>query len=165
MKTCNYKGCKRPQWSNKTGLCQIHTPKKRLKGKSILRKSAIKKRKRIDTTDTSFGFTSQKEMFEDIWIQTSGTKGDMYSTISGIKLTELYGTDMWYSCFAHILDKGKYPRYKLNPENIMLVTPYEHFLIDQGTNKLRKEYEKKKHCSFDIFYKKREELLSLYNNH
>lgn len=46
------------------------------------------------------------------------------------------------SCFAHVLPKGKgfFPKYAYRKENIVLVTPEEHTLIDHGTEEKRKAY-------------------------
>lgn len=43
--------------------------------------------------------------------------------------------------FAHVLAKGlnKYPHFRLNPDNIILVTDEEHDAIDQGTEKKRQK--------------------------
>lgn len=42
-------------------------------------------------------------------------------------------------CFAHILPKGMYPRFRLLPDNIALVHDFEcHKLIDQEYNDLEK---------------------------
>ena len=45
-----------------------------------------------------------------------------------------------------------------NKDNILLVTPYEHKLLDHGTKEARDKYENQNDCSFDIFYNKREAL-------
>lgn len=48
-------------------------------------------------------------------------------------------TSIWKSCFAHILPKSKFKELKFNPENIILVHPDIHHLIDNGTyDKLKK---------------------------
>lgn len=36
------------------------------------------------------------------------------------------GHNQWHWQFMHILPKGSYPRYKLNIENIVLGTVWEH---------------------------------------
>lgn len=50
---------------------------------------------------------------------------DHVSEVSGQALLPL-GHFMWHWQFAHVLPKGKYTRWKLNPENIMLMLPNEH---------------------------------------
>lgn len=34
--------------------------------------------------------------------------------------------DFNIQCFAHVLPKGSYPRYELNPDNIVFMTPDQH---------------------------------------
>ncbi|MFT7280504.1 MAG: hypothetical protein ACI9DM_000223, partial [Cyclobacteriaceae bacterium] len=36
-------------------------------------------------------------------------------------------------CYAHVLPKGSYPHLKLYADNIMLIHPEEHTIVDQGT--------------------------------
>jgi len=66
---------------------------------------------------------------------------------------------MYWHCFAHILPKGKYTKFKLNPENILVVHPEVHHLIDAGTQDQRDATG----WDFSPFYDKRKELLKLYN--
>lgn len=65
-------------------------------------------------------FKNQKEMF--LWIWESREH-----------VSELTGEDLlppshsqWHWQFLHVLPKGSYPKYKLNPDNILLGTPTEH---------------------------------------
>jgi hypothetical protein len=109
-------------------------------------------------------YKTQKDMFIDLWFNLC-VMGDKRSELSGRKLSHFYNTDMWYSCFAHILRKGKYTYFKLYSKNILIVHPEEHHLIDNGTKLQKIQYEKKHNCSFDVFYQKQEYLLSEYNKH
>jgi hypothetical protein len=45
--------------------------------------------------------------------------------------------DMRRRCCAHVLPKGKFPLFKLNIENMALVHPEFHRIVDQGTYKDR----------------------------
>lgn len=94
------------------------------------------------------------------------------SEISGIPLGFYLASNAFFtSCFAHIIPKSghytmiirsKEAKEKLlryNKDNIMLVTPEEHTLIDHGTAEGRAKYELKHNCSFDVFFKKRDELF------
>lgn len=63
---------------------------------------------------------SQKELFEYVW----KTRGHV-SEVSG-KPLHPKGHSQWHWQFAHILSKGAYPAFKLNPINIMLMLPEEH---------------------------------------
>lgn len=58
-----------------------------------------------------------------------------FSEVSGKPLLPM-GAEMWHWQFAHILPKGAYPRYKLNPDNIILLTPDEHYAYDHATHTL-----------------------------
>lgn len=65
-------------------------------------------------------FKNQTELFD--WIYENR---DWKSEIDGSKLPRK-GNPLWYWCFAHVLPKGAYPSMKLDPENIMLMTPEQH---------------------------------------
>ena len=63
---------------------------------------------------------SQSELFRHVWeTRKHGREG------SGEPLLP-EGHPQWHWQFAHVLSKGAFPRYKLNPENIMLMLPAEH---------------------------------------
>jgi len=55
----------------------------------------------------------------------------------------------WHWQFAHVLGKGSYPKYKLNPENIMLMLPEEHEkqenyqLFNERKIQLKKQYHER----------------------
>ena len=61
-----------------------------------------------------------KQLFQHVW----NTRPHV-SEISGEPLHD-EGHWQWHWQFAHVLGKGNYPRYKLNPDNIMLMLPKEH---------------------------------------
>tara|TARA_R110000744_G_scaffold102377_8_gene196945 strand:+ start:92 stop:370 length:279 start_codon:yes stop_codon:yes gene_type:complete len=85
-------------------------------------------------------FKDQKEMFLFIW----ETRPHV-SEISGKPL--VYPSQSFHVWqFAHVLGKGAYPRYKLNPDNIMLMTKDEH----------------EKQESFKAFRDRRDELKTRY---
>ena len=63
---------------------------------------------------------NQKDLFEQVWQERAHL-----SEISGKPLFGK-GHPLWHWQFGHVLSKGAYPRYKLNPENIMLMLPEEH---------------------------------------
>lgn len=65
-------------------------------------------------------FKNQLNLFDYLW----ETRAHV-SEVSGLPLLPK-GHSMWHFQFAHILSKGAYPRYKLLPENIMLMRPEEH---------------------------------------
>ena len=85
-------------------------------------------------------FKNQKEMFNYIW-ETREHK----SEISGLPLFhEKHFQHHWQ--FLHILPKGTYPKWKLNPDNIMLGTVEEHEnqeqyeVFKERQSELKREY-------------------------
>lgn len=71
--------------------------------------------------------SGQLDLFKKIW-QERGP----YSQISGEYLGEFN-----VSLFAHVLPKAKnkYPLFKLNPQNIIIISIAEHFLWDNARYK------------------------------
>ena len=69
--------------------------------------------------------TEQRDMLIEIWAER-----EHISELSGQHL----GDDMSVWFFAHILPKGTYPDMKLNKDNIMLLTPEEHYRVDHETH-------------------------------
>jgi hypothetical protein len=63
-------------------------------------------------------------MFKEIW-----NEREHKSFVSG----ELLGHYAKPHFFAHVLSKGAYPRYRLNKDNIVLLTMEEHYLFDHGS--------------------------------
>lgn len=93
------------------------------------------------------------QFYRDIW-----NKRERVSAVSGKRL--LYFD---VCCFAHVLAKGKYPKFKFYEKNICLLTPYEHFLVDSSTKELRDKYAKENpSCAWERFYDLRDELLKEY---
>lgn len=96
------------------------------------------------------------------------------SFVSGKDLVEYMNTNFFISCFAHVIPKNglsnlvfpnrtmKDELLRHNKENIVLLTPHEHFLVDHGTEDQRKEYELASKCSFKPFYDLKEELVNKF---
>ena len=84
---------------------------------------------------------TQKQMFQQIW-----NDREHVSEVSGRPLLP-QGHPQWHWQFAHVLSKGAFPRYKLNPNNIMLMLPEEHERQEQ----------------FDAFQRKKDELKRKYH--
>lgn len=78
------------------------------------------KRVKADQGGEKSPFKNQTELFEHIW----NTRPHV-SEVSG-KPLPYKGHPQWHWCFAHILSKGAYPSLRLEPENIILLTPDEH---------------------------------------
>ena len=144
MKTKKCEVCGRPAWwGGKNPRCQYHPlekPKK-LKPKS-------EKRQKVDAKTGG-----QKALFEMIW-----NTRERKSFISGLPITEPKA-----SVFAHVIPKGKYPRFRLYEKNIVLLTHDEHTLFDFGTEEQREQYARLTGADWNKLYNLREELLREYN--
>ena len=63
---------------------------------------------------------NQSQLFAHVW-----ETREHISEVSGKTLLH-EGHSMWHWQFAHVLGKGTNTRWKLNPDNIMLMLPEEH---------------------------------------
>lgn len=93
------------------------------------------------------------------------------SGITGENISHWINSYASLNCFAHIIPKNgcnqlTFPNKEVkdnllrnNPDNIMLVSPEEHFLIDHGTQEKRERYERQHNCSFDVFFEKKKKLI------
>lgn len=142
-KHCN----KYPVWGG--GMCRYHQNFRTDKKPKPLRK--VRKK------------TGEMDMFNEIWEERKRPDGTHVSEISGKPLDQYYNTSFYPNLFMHILPKGKYPKVRLDKNNILLAHPIEHFLVDQGTEDQRQQYEQENNCSFDIFYKKQQTLKQEYD--
>ena len=113
---------------------------------------------------------TEVDVFMEIW-----NESDKRSFISGKDLTQYQNTNFFIWCFAHVIPKNglsnlvfpnktmKDELLRHNKENIVLVDPHEHHLIDHGTEDERKEYERVTfNCSFKPFYDLKEELVNKF---
>lgn len=141
-KKCNKQGCQNPIWGG--GFCRYH--------------GYLRTDKKPKGLKKEYKPTGEYEVFKMIWGERPHK-----SEISGRDLEAFFGTDFWVNCFAHILNKGLYGKFRLLKENICLCHPDEHQLIDSSTKEHRQEYEREFNCSFDIFYERREQLKKKYN--
>ncbi len=99
-------------------------------------------------------------IFKEIW-----DRSDKRSMVSGLFLRNYARTDLFFNCFAHVLAKGlnKYPYFKYYAKNIVLLTPGEHALLDQGTEEARISYAlDHKGADWGPLYKLRDELEKEY---
>ncbi|MGD0341281.1 MAG: hypothetical protein ABSA76_06210, partial [Bacteroidales bacterium] len=120
-------GCRNYVFSN--GFCQRH---------QYLRQDDryLKKHHR---EDIYFGFENQTEMFIWLWDREEKMQGEgrIRCHYTGKELSCFVGKKLFFSCFAHVLPKSNYPHFKLNPENIRIVHPEFHRIVDQGTKEDR----------------------------
>jgi hypothetical protein len=84
---------------------------------------AVGNKKRLNEKKESKEGTGELDFFHKIWAERPHV-----CEISGRKINERPDLDMgrWVSCFSHILPKGSFGRYRLNPENIVLMLPELH---------------------------------------
>jgi hypothetical protein len=141
----------------KQGLCS-GCGNERWLTKPSLMLCAVCNKKRLDKGKEKVKPTGEKIVFEQIWGER-----EHKSFLSGLPL-DAYKGDKWYSLFAHILSKAqnKYPKFKLYKKNIVLLTPDEHRMLDQGTIEEREVYAKEQGCDWDVILELKEELKYEY---
>jgi hypothetical protein len=136
MKTCSHPLCILPVFSHL--YCKNHqylrTDLKKPQ-RSVLKKSERKPQYRID-----WGFEDQTTLFGTLWENAKNERGYVICKYTGQALNGFLMTDMWWSCFMHVLSKSRYPYFKLNPANIEIGHPDFHKIIDQGSSKDHAEH-------------------------
>ena len=75
--------------------------------------------------------TGELELFMRLWEDRTHV-----SFLSGIPLGEFN-----VSLFAHVLSKKQYSNFRLFDKNIILLTEYEHHILEQGTMDSRARYQ------------------------
>lgn len=144
-KTCEYKGCSNPIWSRKTMRCKYHMIQKR------------NTKEYVGIND--YKVNKEVELYQLVWKDR-----DKRSFLSGQKINIEEGSSFWYNIFAHVLAKGKanYPKFRLYSKNIILLTPYEHMLLDHGSEAQRKVYAGVTGCDWNKVFDLKEELKLEY---
>ena len=108
---------------------------------------------------TKYQATGELKVFQTLWGMS-----DKRSWLSGRSLTGLWGSDRWVNCFAHVLNKKRWPDFRLYMGNICILHPDSHYIIDHGTLKDRISYSQKvKSANFDKWDTLAGELRELYN--
>jgi len=128
-------------------LCYYHNEKRK----------RLEKKKKLEEKGE---YMSEVEVFNRIW-----DSRPRVSFLSGSNLSKYpRGSKVWYSLFAHVLSKakGKYYKMKYNEENIVLLTPVEHRLYDQGNESERQYYAEVTGCNWDKLYDLRDKLKEEY---
>lgn len=151
-KRCAVVGCNMFAWGG--GFC---------KGHQFLReaKKPIPKYKPRKTAPThKYGFKTLPELFMAV---VYAAPRPIICPVSGEDITKLFSEDfdIWKCCCAHILSRGKYPMWRLNPYNIVLLHPEAHKLFDQGTEAQR---QGKKGWNWDYLYTLQEQLKKEYDD-
>ncbi len=98
-----------------------------------------KRTMRKPTKAIDFGFDTQLQVFKHVFFVL---RKPVFCPISGRDITDAMQApvDIWIKYFAHILSKGIYTYWKLNPRNVMMVHPEVHTIVDQGTKKDRDKH-------------------------
>ena len=122
----------------------------------------------------SFGFESQPDLFAWCWENQKNEKGRVICKYTGIELTKdfkiidspkvhddskITWPIIWINCFAHVLPKKNYTYFRLNPDNIRVVYPEFHRIVDQGSSVDRANHPDWK---FDIWDREVEEMKIKY---
>jgi hypothetical protein len=111
-----------------------------------------------DDNNEHKGKQSQISLFKKVWDESNKK-----CQLTGKDLSWIVPyTSHWFSCFAHILPKGKYPRFKYLQKNILLVHYDIHYQLDMGTvdSVLRTIGQE----GYDKWLLLRENLLAEYNS-
>jgi len=109
-------------------------------------------------------------LFKMLWMRSNKR-----SFISGLHLRQYQGTEMWYSCFAHVLSKAqnKYPHFRFLAANLVILDPIEHHYFDNGSEEQRIAYsldleqktKGKGTADWSKLKAREEELKKLYGKH
>lgn len=154
MKRCKVDGCYFPVFGG--GFCQRHQWKRTDKKK----KETVIGKNKTKTQSFDFGFDNQIDMFLWCWENAKDKNGIVTCPYTGMRLNSFYGTDLWWSCFSHVLPKGRYTFFKLNPKNVIVCHPDFHRIVDQGTSLDRINHPTWK---FDKWDARKEELKIEYD--
>lgn len=92
-------------------------------------------------------FKNQSELFSYIW-----ETREHVSELSGKPLLPK-GHFQWHWQLMHLLPKGSYPKYKLNPDNIILGTVEEHQYQERYPEFIKRRDEMKRKY-YEEFYNK-----------
>ena len=92
-------------------------------------------------------FKNQSELFNYLW-----ETRPHFSELSGKPLLPK-GHFMWHWQMLHILPKGSYPKWKLEPKNIILALPDEHERQNEFAE-FNKRFEENRREYYKEFYGK-----------
>lgn len=158
MKTCKNKNCEYPVFAK--GYCKYHQYKRtdnrqgRSKQRSIKKHATAPGGALSSDIRAQWGFKSQAVLFKHIWDTRSH-----YCIFTNQSLRTIPDSKKHWCC-AHVLPKGLYPHFKLNPQNIVLALPEFHTAVDNFT-----EDEREKHpdWDFNLFFSLQSAMKKKYN--
>ena len=113
--------------------------------------------KRLQSGKEKKQASGQYEMFLEIWNERPHV-----SFVSGKPLDKWFGGKLFVNLFAHVLSKGAFPKYKLNKENIVLLTPFEHTLYDTCSENMREVYGIENSADWQKLYDLKQNLTTKY---
>jgi hypothetical protein len=102
----------------------------------------------------SFGWTNQKDMFDHIWKTRKHV-----CVLSGQDLDKVSESYRHWT-MAHIIPKKLYPFFKYNEENIALLHPDVHSMVDNFTNDM---IDKNKNIDFGLWFSMQYEMKIKYD--
>lgn len=105
-------------------------------------------------------FKSQVELFDYVW----KNHPDHKCFVTRESLNKYVYGPFALNIFAHILRKSAYPEWRLNPNNIVLVTPKIHDLFDNAVLDKIKKFEEETEVSFRILFELERDLHKQYTN-
>lgn len=155
-KQCQADGCNRDVFSH--NFCQAHQYMRKDEKylKSLLKqykkgnaKIKTHSKNKDKTSKDIFGFKNQVEMFDYIW--------DTQPHVCWLTNRPLLEKDV--SMFAHVLRKGTYTYFKLNPNNVRLLLPTIHDLVDNFKEEFREQLP---HIDFNKWFKLQEDMRIEY---
>jgi hypothetical protein len=124
----------------------------------------LKSRKEIKDRQARYEKPKKKESGElKLFVKIWKTR-ERVSFLTGKRLTNEIGTSFWFNLFAHLIPKGKYGNFRLREDNIILLTPNEHYLLDFGTEDQRNRYALENGCNWDKVYCLQEDLKKEYRD-
>lgn len=110
-----------------------------------------------------YKFKSQIELFKYCW---EARKHQCF--VTGQDLDGFKNGPLYLSMFAHVLRKSAYGKWRLNPNNIVLLSPHfkdysVHRIFDDGTYEEVRKFERKTKCSFRKLFELERFFHSEYN--
>jgi hypothetical protein len=142
MKICSYNSCVSPVFgtdkNTRIGYCKNHqflrtdkTPKSGRKDFRFAKRPHTK-----PSLLALFPIHSQQALFSFLWQEKKKSEGRVICNYTGenLDIHSICSTSLWFCCFAHILPKKNYPYFILNPDNIRVVSPEFHRIVDQGSS-------------------------------